>query len=60
VALASFVVAPQARLNSARNGSIRGRVELRKVPPPIEHRPGVSEVASAAMHDMTDRVRSVV
>jgi plastocyanin len=44
----------------ARNGSIRGRVELRKVLPPIERRPGVADVASAAVRDVSDRLRSVV
>jgi plastocyanin len=47
-------------LAAARNGSIRGRVELRRAAPPIERRPGVSELGAAAGLDTSDRLRSVV
>jgi plastocyanin len=45
---------------AALNGSIRGRVELRRVPPPTERRPGVSDLGSPADRDSSDRLRSVV
>jgi plastocyanin len=45
----------------AVNGAIRGRVELRRVAPPIERRPTVAELgAPAALRDISDRLRSVV
>jgi len=47
-------------LAAARNGSIRGRVELRKIAPPIERRPAVADLGAAAVLDVTDRLRSVV
>jgi len=47
-------------VDAARNGSIRGRVELRRVAPPIERRPGVSELGAMAGLDISDRLRSVV
>lgn len=47
---------PQA----ATQGSIRGRVELRRVAPAIERRPGVGDLGTPHQHDRTDRLRSVV
>ncbi len=46
-----------------RPGTIRGRVELRHVPPPAERRPSVAELGgptSAAVRDLQDRARAVV
>ena len=46
-----------------RPGTIRGRVELRHVPAPVERRPSVGELggpAVAAARDLQDRGRSVV
>ena len=60
VSLVSFVVGPRSVLNAARSGSIRGRVVLHRAAPPIERRPGVSELGAAAARDITDRLRSVV
>jgi plastocyanin len=47
----------------ARNGTIRGRVELRRVPPPVERRPTVSEFgapAPGAARDQRERGRAIV
>jgi len=60
VSSVSFVVSHRGVLTAARNGSIRGRVELRRAAPPVERRPGVSELGAAAARDVTDRLRSVV
>ena len=45
---------------AAANGSIRGRVELRRTPPATERRPTVAELGAPAERDRTDRRRSVV
>jgi plastocyanin len=45
---------------AARAGAIRGRVDLRRVAPPIERRPGIADLGSPAPRDVTDRLRSVV
>jgi plastocyanin len=60
VSLVSFVVGERSVLSAVRNGSIRGRVELRRAAPPVERRPGVSDLGAAAPRDVADRLRSVV
>lgn len=45
---------------AARPGAIRGRVELRRVVPPPQRRPGVSDLGTAAARDLPDLLRSVV
>ena len=50
---------PQAFV-AARNGAIRGRVELRRVASPAERRPGVAELGAPANRDIPDVLRSVV
>jgi plastocyanin len=61
VSLVSFVLAPQgSELSAARNGAIRGRVELRRVSPPAERRPGVADLGAPAGRDLPDVLRSVV
>ena len=61
VSLVSFVlIRPASRLAAARNGAIRGRVELRRAAMPIERRPGVADLGTAVGHDMPDLLRSVV
>jgi plastocyanin len=45
---------------AAGNGTVRGRVELRRVAPPVERRPTVSELGAPAARDVSDRLRSVV
>jgi plastocyanin len=44
----------------ARSGAIRGRVELRRAPSPIERRPGVADLGTPAGRDLPDLLRSVV
>ena len=45
---------------AARNGVIRGRVEVRRVMPQVERRPGVTDLGAPAARDVDDRMRSVV
>jgi plastocyanin len=67
VSMVSFVVMRPSntlqagvRIEAARNGAIRGRVELRRVAAAAERRPGVSDLGSPAGRDVPDLVRSVV
>jgi len=46
--------------HAARNGTIRGRVELRRPPQPIERRPNVADLGSAGPRDVPELLRSVV
>ena len=55
VALALLGVAPVPP-----NGSIRGRVEIRRPSPPPERRPGVADLNSPGIRDVPDRRRAVV
>src|SRR5207249_6443046 len=48
------------QLGAARNGVIRGRVEIRRVIPQMERRPGVTDLGAPAARDVDDRLRSVV
>ncbi len=64
VSLVSLVVSPAGtraeRESAARNGSIRGRVELRRVAPTVGRRPGVADLGAPPARDIPDRARSVV
>ncbi len=63
VSLAAVVLdrSGSRRLHAARNGAIRGRVDLRRVAAPIEPRPTVADLgASGSVLDISDRLRSVV
>jgi plastocyanin len=61
VSMVSFVVIrPPKPLEAARNGSIRGRVDLRRSAAVIERRPGVSDLGTPAARDLPDLLRSVV
>jgi plastocyanin len=63
VAALAFValVAGGTDVRGARNGSIRGRVDLRKAPAPVEPRPNVADLGAAARAlDISDQLRSVV
>ncbi len=61
LAFVSFVLMrPPARLAASRPGSIRGRVELRRVATPIERRPSVADLGTPALRDVPDLRRSVV
>src|SRR6266850_120080 len=54
-------VAPGTHVHSARSGTIRGRVDLRRVPLPVEPRPNVAGLgAPTATLDISDRLTSVV
>jgi plastocyanin len=46
--------------HGARPGSIRGRVELRRVAPVVERRPTVADLGSPGPRDVPDRLKSVV
>jgi plastocyanin len=61
VSLVSCVVIQLSnQLAAARNGIIRGRVELHRVITPMERRPGVADLGTPAARDVTDTLRSVV
>ena len=61
VSFVSFVLMrPSNQLAAARNGVIRGRVELRRVSVQAERRPGVSDLGAPPARDVDDRLRSVV
>jgi plastocyanin len=62
VSFVSFVLVPQAsqQPTPARNGAIRGRVEIGNVPRTVERRPGVSDLGAPPDRDLPDRRRSVV
>ncbi len=49
-----------AAASAARSGSIRGRVDLRRVAPPVERRPGVADLGAPPPRDFADRLKSVV
>jgi plastocyanin len=63
IALAAAVlVVPQAapHVSAARNGSITGRVELRRPQLPATRRPGVADLGSPAIQPLPERQMSVV
>ena len=64
VCLSGFVVSPlqvRSGAQGRRTGSIRGRVDLRRVPPPAEPRPNVADLGAATLTlDLSDRLKSVV
>src|SRR5579864_1412066 len=65
IALAALLLTPGERrlaapLSAARNGSIRGRVELRHAPEPVERRPGVADLGGSMTPDVPNLLRSVV
>jgi plastocyanin len=59
-ATACLILWGSANERAARNGTIRGRVELRHVVKPTERRPNVADLGSEIARDATDRLRSVV
>jgi len=61
VSFFAFFVVPGTRARGARNGAIRGHVELRRTPAPVERRPNVADFGAATSDlDISDRLRSVV
>ena len=59
VSLVSLVARP-AVIAAARPGSIRGRVELKRVAAPAERRHGVADLGTPAGRDVPNLLRSVV
>jgi plastocyanin len=57
---ASAVGLVPGRASAARPGTIRGRVELRRPAAPVQRRPGVADLGTAAGRDAPDLLRSVV
>jgi plastocyanin len=61
VSLVSFVlIQPRHEIEAARNGTIRGRVELRRPATAAERRPSVSDLGTPVARDVPDLLRSVV
>ena len=58
IVCATGVGSPSAR--AARNGSIAGRVELRRAPMPQNRRPGVADLGMSSVEPMAERQMSVV
>jgi plastocyanin len=54
------VAGPQAGAGRGPMGSIRGRVDVKREPPPIEPRPAVASLGMPAAREVPDRKRSVV
>jgi plastocyanin len=51
----------QVRGSAPRTGTIRGRVELRRIAPPPERRPNAADLGTpSALRDLSDRLKSVV
>jgi len=59
ILLIASAVAP-SHGSAARNGSIRGRVEIRRPVPPPEPRPGVSDLGTSMKVDAAQYLKSVV
>ncbi len=55
-----WLVSATGTIEAARNGAIRGRVDVTRVLPPVERRPTVADVGSPEPRDLPDRSRSVV
>jgi len=58
--VALLALTPGRAASAARPGTIRGRVDLRRVAVPAERRPGVGELGTPAPRDVPDLLRSVV
>jgi plastocyanin len=54
------LVASGTATEAARNGAIRGRVEIRRVATAMERRPGVADLGTPAARSVPDLLRSVV
>jgi plastocyanin len=61
VLLLLFLVASQhMQLQSARPGSVRGRVEVKRPAVALDRRPGIADLGAAEPRDLPDLLRSVV
>jgi plastocyanin len=58
--LAAILFGATSPQQAARNGSIQGRVDVRRQPPGGQRRPTVAELGSPEQRDPSDRLRSVV
>ena len=56
----SGILSSPGIVSAARNGSIRGHVELRRPPAPAERRPGVADLGGGTAPDASNLLRSVV
>jgi len=54
------LVAASPDVHAVRNGSITGRVELRRTPVPAGRRPGVSDLGTPSVSQLAERQMSVV
>jgi plastocyanin len=59
-ALSALLLATASPDHAARNGSVRGRVELRRVAPTPEPRSSSAELGAPIVRDLSDRLQSVV
>jgi plastocyanin len=55
-----MVIGPSLGRGAAADGTIRGRVDVRRTPPLRERRPNVADFGTPARRDVPDRLRSVV
>ena len=61
VSVVTFVLMqPPATMGAARNGAIRGHVDVRKVATAMERRPGVADLGTPPRRDVPNLLRSVV
>lgn len=60
MAIALFVLGGSVSDHAARNGSIRGRVEIKRQLPMLGRRPTVADLGGPAERGLTDRRQSVV
>ena len=60
IGLAACAGLATAHVGAARNGTIRGRVELDGKSPAVERRPGVSDLGSPPARDLPNLLQSVV
>jgi plastocyanin len=56
----AVMVLSTSTAHAVRNGSITGRVELRRAPTPVGRRPGISDLGTPTMQPMAERQMSVV
>jgi len=59
-ALPAFGALGLAPVHAARNGSIRGQVDIRNRAPRADRRPGIADLGDGGDRDRPDRTRSVV
>ncbi len=60
VAATALLAVTTPRIHAVRNGSITGRVELRRAPVPAGRRPGVTDLGTPTVQQLSERQMSVV